>query len=289
MRSALGDISNLSHQGQYKPQASHKDPNAAPSGINYTDRLIDSVHRNFRENESQNLVPRNHLYHVQGEITDKMRAILVDWLVDVHLKYKCAPETLYLAVNLLDRYLHKAPVEKKKLQLVGCVAMMLASKFEDINPPDVRDFVHISANTYTKGEMITMERTILVALDYYLTVPTLWHFLTQYLTDERTDLVRWGAEYLSEQTLMCGALVGFHPSLQAAAAVYVARRLLCVGETWTTELEKKTQYSEEQMSELIDMMDDNLLKVPKLKICAIRKKYSQSRYGGVSKLFDNAT
>ena len=133
-----------------------------------------------------------------------------------------------------------------------------------------------------------MERTLLVALDYFLTVPTMCHFLNHYLADEKTDLVRWGAEYLTEQTLMCGNLVGFHPSLQAAAAVFVARRLLCVGETWTTELEVRTQYSEAQMSEIVDLMDENLQRVPKLKIVAIRKKYSHGRYGGVSKLFDNA-
>ena len=156
VRSALGDISNINNQhSQYKPQAQHRDPSSS-TAINYNDKLITSVHKHFRDTEAQGLVPRNHLFHTQGEITDKMRAILVDWLVDVHLKYKCAPETLYLAVNLLDRYLYKVPVEKRKLQLVGCVSMMLASKFEDINPPDVRDFVHISANTYTRGDMIAV-------------------------------------------------------------------------------------------------------------------------------------
>ena len=60
---------------------------------------------NLRDDEEIGQVAHNHLLLCQVEVTDKMRAILVDWLVDVHLKYKCRPETIYLAVNLLDRYL----------------------------------------------------------------------------------------------------------------------------------------------------------------------------------------
>jgi cyclin B len=74
----------------------------------------------------------------QTDINDKMRAILVDWLVEVHLKFKLMPETLFLTVNLIDRYLAAAPVTRKNLQLVGVTAMLLASKYEEIWAPEVR-------------------------------------------------------------------------------------------------------------------------------------------------------
>ncbi len=74
----------------------------------------------------------------QTDINDKMRAILVDWLVEVHLKFKLMPETLFLTVNLIDRYLALAPVTRKNLQLVGVTAMLLASKYEEIWAPEVR-------------------------------------------------------------------------------------------------------------------------------------------------------
>lgn len=51
----------------------------------------------------------------KGGIHPKMRAILIDWLVDVHLKFKLLPESLYLTVNLIDRYLSKERVGKEKL------------------------------------------------------------------------------------------------------------------------------------------------------------------------------
>ncbi len=66
-----------------------------------------------------------------------MRAILIDWLVEVHLKFKLVPETLYLTVSLIDRYLEKVEVHWEKLQLVGVTAMLIASKYEEIYAPEV--------------------------------------------------------------------------------------------------------------------------------------------------------
>ena len=86
----------------------------------------------------------------QTDINASMREILVDWLIEVHLKFKLLPETLYLTVNLIDRYLEKQNVLRNKLQLVGVTAMLIASKYEEIYPPIVTDFVYITDNAYDK-------------------------------------------------------------------------------------------------------------------------------------------
>lgn len=86
----------------------------------------------------------------QTDINEKMRAILVDWLVEVHLKFKLYPETLYLTINLIDRYLEKEEVLRQDLQLVGVTAMLIASKYEEIYAPEVRDFVYITDKAYSK-------------------------------------------------------------------------------------------------------------------------------------------
>ena len=54
---------------------------------------------------------------IQTDINDKMRAILIDWLVEVHLKFKLMPETLFLTHNLIDRFLSKKVVTRKNLQV----------------------------------------------------------------------------------------------------------------------------------------------------------------------------
>jgi cyclin B len=79
-----------------------------------------------------------------------MRAILVDWIIEVHLKFKLLPETLFITVSLIDRYLEKVQIKRNNLQLVGVTAMLIATKYEEIYAPEVRDFVYITDNAYTK-------------------------------------------------------------------------------------------------------------------------------------------
>jgi len=80
----------------------------------------------------------------QSDINEKMRSILIDWLVEVHLKFKLFPETLFLTVNVIDKYLSLVDVHRTKLQLVGVSSMLIACKYEEIYPPEVRDFVYIT-------------------------------------------------------------------------------------------------------------------------------------------------
>lgn len=83
-----------------------------------------------------------------------MRSILVSWLVEVHLKFKLLPETLYITVALIDKFCSLAKVSRSEYQLVGVTAMFIASKFEEIHPPEVRDFVYITDKTYNRLQII---------------------------------------------------------------------------------------------------------------------------------------
>jgi G2/mitotic-specific cyclin-B, other len=89
----------------------------------------------------------------QLHINERMRAILVDWLVEVHLKFKLVPETLYLTINLIDRYLERKEVSRPKLQLVGVTCLLIASKYEEIYPPELRDLVYICDRAYAKPDV----------------------------------------------------------------------------------------------------------------------------------------
>lgn len=94
----------------------------------------------------------------QPELNDNIRAILVDWLMEVHLKFKLVPETLFLTVNLLDRFCSSRQVQKSQVQLAGVACMMLAAKYEEIYPPTLKDFVVISKNTFSGAEILGMEQ-----------------------------------------------------------------------------------------------------------------------------------
>lgn len=95
----------------------------------------------------------NYMEVVQTNLTPAMRGILVDWLVEVAEEYELSSETLFLAVNYLDRFAATCPVDRRKFQLVGVACMLIASKYEGIFAPAVDEFVYISANTYSREEV----------------------------------------------------------------------------------------------------------------------------------------
>lgn len=123
----------------------HEDPLCATA-------YVEDMYQTFREKEAHTSV-RPVYMEQQKHINERMRAILVDWLVEVHLKFKLVPETLYLTINLIDRYLELQEVSRPKLQLVGVTCLLIASKYEEIYPPELRDLVYICDRAYTRQDV----------------------------------------------------------------------------------------------------------------------------------------
>jgi hypothetical protein len=122
---------------------------------------VQDMYCHFREKEAASSV-RPLYMESQLHINERMRSILVDWLVEVHLKFKLVPETLYLTINLIDRYLTKREVSRPKLQLVGVTSLLIASKYEEIYPPELRDLVYICDRAYSKNEVSCARGIILL-------------------------------------------------------------------------------------------------------------------------------
>lgn len=132
----------------------------------------------------------------QSDINHSMRAILVDWLVEVAEEYKLLPQTLYLTINYIDRFLSVMSVLRGKLQLVGTACMLVAAKFEEIYPPDVSDFVFITDDTYTTKQVKT--------LSIY------WHYSTFMLLKKRMKRVKEICWILGLVQFFKGFLIGLH-------------------------------------------------------------------------------
>ena len=113
---------------------------------------VQDMYHHFRGKEAITSVRPLYMEN-QAHINERMRSILVDWLVEVHLKFKLVPETLYLTINLIDRYLERQEVSRPRLQLVGVTSLLIASKYEEIYPPELRDLVYICDRAYTRGEV----------------------------------------------------------------------------------------------------------------------------------------
>lgn len=136
-----------------------------------------SVTKSFDGDDSQNSYPSHHCLALQQEINAKMRRTLIDWLVDVHLKYKLLPETLFICVNLIDRFSSKSLIKRKDYQLVGVTCMLIAAKYEEIYPPYVDNFVYITDHAYRREQIIEKEREILEELEFDVTFVTAFRLL----------------------------------------------------------------------------------------------------------------
>lgn len=105
-----------------------------------------------------------------------MRATLVDWLLQVHMRYHMLPETLWIGVNIVDRFLSVRVVSLAKLQLVGVTAMFIAAKYEEILAPSVEEFVYMTEGGYSREEILKGERIILAVSPRRRSFPTFKSF-----------------------------------------------------------------------------------------------------------------
>ena len=150
-RRALSSSHSIACSYQYTGKADNIDERDAKDPLCATDYVQD-MYEHFLAKELSTFVCPVYM-EKQPHINERMRSILVDWLVEVHLKFDMVPETLYLTVNLIDRYLERKEVSRSKLQLVGATSLLLASKYEEIYPPKLRDFVYICDHAYTRHEV----------------------------------------------------------------------------------------------------------------------------------------
>ncbi|CAG8618692.1 10589_t:CDS:2 [Paraglomus occultum] len=229
----------------------------------------------LRELEKQTMPNSNYMEN-QKELGWKMRTILVDWLVEIHSNFRLLPETLYLAVNIVDRFLSLRVVSLVKLQLVGITAMFIASKYEEVVAPSVKNFVYMADGGYSDKEILKAERYVLQVLDFRLCYPNPMNFLRRVSKADGYDIsTRTIAKYLMEISLFDNRFLGTAPSMAAAAALYLARKMLNRGE-WNNNLVHYSYYTEEELRPVVDLMVD-FLRRPR-KSDAFERKYAAKKF-----------
>lgn len=253
-----------------------------PVNVNEVPEYAAEIHTYLRELEVKTR-PKAGYMKKQPDITNSMRAILVDWLVEVGEEYKLQNETLYLAVNYIDRFLSSMSVLRGKLQLVGTAAMLLASKFEEIYPPEVAEFVYITDDTYTKKQVLRMEHLVLKVLSFDLAAPTINQFLTHYsLHHSVSKQVENLAMYLSELSLVdSDPFLKYLPS-QTAAAAYIVANNTVTGGSWPKSLAEMTGYSLEDLMPCVEDLHRLYLNAHQHAQQSVREKYKGSKYSEVS-------
>ncbi|KAL7995127.1 putative cyclin B3, G2/mitotic-specific, Cyclin-like superfamily [Plasmopara halstedii] len=243
----------------------------------------------------ESLCAREHRYHVtenifakQQSVRPKMRAVLVDWLVEVHQRFELETQTLFLTVNYIDRYLAQISVQSQRFQLVGVAALLIASKFEEIYPCDMDDLLYICERSYAKDDLVDCERSLLNVLNFNLAVPSVSSFLGYYLSyfDEEDELIGQLASYFAERSLMdftFGAT--YEPSIIASSCLLVAH---CYAKgqapslVWSSRLEDLTGYAAESITPCT--RDLWLILTQPCELVAVATKYSTKEFGEVAHL-----
>ena len=271
----------------------------------FVSEYVNTIFERMRQVELQNApIVGDYMATCQSDLSERMRGVLVDWLVEVHWKFKLYPETLFLAVNLLDRFLSVKPnIARSQLQLIGVTCLLLAAKYEDIYAPEIKDIVHICDKTYKKEEILSMEVLILNTLGFRITSPSALLFLLRMAKIAKCDERQFYlAQYCLELAMADYHLWTNHSASQlAAATLFLSSKLLRKSPAWPPALQEMSGYSESQLKSIAKEIcitllatnegttgeetatgraSSNIVNATR----AIKKKFSQPKYHSVAKL-----
>jgi len=226
-------------------------------------------------------------YFVNG----KMRGVLIDWLIEVHSQFKLLQETLFMTVYVIDKFLQTEgySVRRNKLQLVGVTAMFISSKVEEMYAPEINDFVYITDNAYTAGEIRQMELKILNTLGFNFSRPLPLHFLRMNSKAGYVDVQQHTlAKYLIEISLLEYDMVHIPPSLLASAALFLSLRLLdpslTLATTWSPNLQHYSTYNTQEIIPVVCKLAGVLAKRRESKLQAVHTKFNTKKFMRISQL-----
>jgi cyclin B len=251
-------------------------------GEEYDREIIDNLQREERSHMAQ----CDYMEAKQKDLTPKMRAILVDWLVEVHLKFKLSPETLFIATNFVDRFLCiRENLPRAKLQLVGVTCMLLAAKYEDVSPPKLRDFIYITDSAYTRAEILEMEERTLNTLGFNLAFATPHRFLQRYVKLAKlSQRQSHAAEYLLELCLPEYSMLRYPPSHMAAASLFLSNKIFEVHPSWPSYLVDASRYTAQDIKGCAKEICVVLQKPESRSLVAIKRKFSHAKFSQVAKM-----
>jgi len=188
---------------------------------------LNIIYYNLLKEEEREIKPMPDYTYMsrQNEINEKMRSILVDWIIEVHFKFGFTDETLFMTVSIIDRYLSIAQISRTNFQLLGITALMIACKHEEIDLPKINDFIYITDNAYVKEEVIKMEEMVLSKLNFSFLYPSpikFFEYLSLHFHFEKKHHMM--GKYLMESFLLDVKNMKYKPSIISCACTYIVMK-----------------------------------------------------------------
>ena len=236
--------------------------------ISYTGEYLDEIYNNLLSDEKElKYYPKMGYMSWQEDINEQMRAILIDWLVEVHYRFRLKSETLFQSVWIIDTYLSLKEITRAKLQLLGIASLLIACKSNEIYYPQLNEFTDITDGAYVKNELIEMEKKVLKVLDFNIVAPTSNDFYNiiakAFGFDQRQFYL---GKYFLESSLIDYRMINYNPSVIAVACAYIVMKFFGIDNY-------KILYKNEVVN---DPCPQKIIKEAARDICTLVKNLSES-------------
>ncbi|XP_048192731.1 G2/mitotic-specific cyclin-B3 [Perognathus longimembris pacificus] len=284
--STTGSTSACELNSQNKQTWQKKDELEATEGDNndsfFNLEYAEDIFAYLKERE-EHFILRNYM-DKQTDLTSDMRALLVDWLVEVQINFEMSHETLYLAVKLVDHYLTTSLLKKENLQLLGSTAFFIAAKFEEPYPPSLKEFLYICEDLYQRNDMLTLEASILTNLDYDINIPIAYNFLRRYATCLQSSMTTLTlSRYICEITLQESYYIPERASKLAAGSFLLALCMKNLGHL-ISSLERHSGYKVSDLRCLVKKLNVLVARQPCNNFKTVYNKYCSQVYYEVAKI-----
>ena len=182
-------------------------------------------------------------------VSETSRAKLIDWLAELHYKYKMFPETIFTVVTLVDRYLSAKAVPLSELQLIGAAALFIAAKFEETyQVPQMKQLLSACAGQYTTTQLLNTEADMLAVFGFDLIVNSTFKFYEPLAKISGLEAKNMHlGQYVLELALFKPKFLEYSPSLMACACIYLIKKIRKCDNAWSDQLVKLVGYRENDL------------------------------------------
>ena len=236
--------------------------------LSYTGEYLNEIYSNLLYDEKEiKLNPKIGYMKMQNDINEQMRAILIDWLIEVHYRFRLKSETLFQTVWIIDTYLSMYPIIRARLQLLGIASLLISCKSQEIYYPQLNELIDITDGAYIKDELIEMETHVLKVLNFNIVAPTSNDFYNiiakAFNFDNRQYFL---GKYFLESSLIDYQMIKYSSSVIAVSCAYIVMKFFGINNY-------KCLYSNDVIKE---NCPQKIIKDAAREICFLVKNLSQS-------------
>ena len=256
--------------------------------VSYAGEYLEEIYLNLLLEEGQSTIkPKMGYMSLQNEINEQMRAILIDWIIEVHFQFNLRQETLYMTISIIDTYLSFHFISRKELQLLGIVCLLISCKSQEIYYPSQNKFIEVTDGAYTKEDMLKMENDILKKLNFNIVYPTpndFYNILSKlYNLDKKQYYL---GKYFIECVLIDYKMIKYSSSVIAAACIYLVMKYF--GINGYQKLYSNCIINENNPENIIKDSAKNIYELvgnlSKSKLKTVKNKYGLTQFENVSEI-----